>query len=446
MRRFFQKLSPTQFVVLSFAVVISMGVLLLSLPFSNHQKVFTPIVDTLFTATSAVCVTGLVTLETGTYFTMFGQFVILLLIQIGGLGLMTFTTMMFVVLGRRISLRDRMLIAEQFNQNQLSGAIKLVLSIATLTGVIELIGALFLSIRFIPQFGVAKGIWFSVFHSVSAFCNAGFDLLGDGRFRSLIDYANDPIVSLTICALIILGGLGFTVIKDVNSKRSWRKLNLHSKVVLASTAVLLMIGIVGFFSMEYGNPNTLGALDWPGKILASIFQGVTPRTAGFATVDFGKVEPETALLTILLMFTGASPSSTGGGVKTTTIATLIFMLWFMVRTGNDPIIFNRRISTEAMDKAMYIVLIGILIVSFSTILILSAESFSLQQVLFEVVSAFGTVGLSTGITSSLTSFSKIVLIITMFIGRVGGLSLALALFRKYDSHNVQWPEENILIG
>ena len=446
MRRFFQKLSPTQFVVLSFAVVISMGVLLLSLPISNHQKVFTPIVDTLFTATSAVCVTGLVTLETGTYFTMFGQFVILMLIQIGGLGLMTFTTMMFVVLGRRISLRDRMLIAEQFNQNQLSGAIKLVLSIATLTGVIELIGALFLSIRFIPQFGVAKGIWFSVFHSVSAFCNAGFDLLGDGRFRSLIDYVNDPIVSLTICALIILGGLGFTVIKDVNSKRSWKKFNLHSKVVLASTAVLLVIGLVGFFSMEYGNPETLGALSWPGKILASIFQGVTPRTAGFATVDFGKVEPETALLTILLMFTGASPSSTGGGVKTTTIATLIFMLWFMVRTGNDPIIFNRRISTEAMDKAMYIVLIGILIVSFSTILILSAESFSLQQVLFEVVSAFGTVGLSTGITSSLTSFSKIVLIITMFIGRVGGLSLALALFRKYDSHNVQWPEENILIG
>ncbi|MPN56049.1 Ktr system potassium uptake protein B [bioreactor metagenome] len=173
---------------------------------------------------------------------------------------------------------------------------------------------------------------------------------------------------------------------------------------------------------------------------------MTPRTAGFATVDFGKVEPETALLTILLMFTGASPSSTGGGVKTTTIFTLVFMLWFMVRTGNDPIIFNRRISTEAMDKAMYIVLIGILIVSFSTILILSAESFSLQQVLFEVVSAFGTVGLSTGITSSLTSFSKIVLVIPMFIGRVGGLSLALALFRKYDSHNVQWPEENILIG
>lgn len=446
MRRFYQKLSPTQFVVLSFALVISIGALLLTLPISNQQRIFTPLVDVIFTATSAVCVTGLVTLETGTYFSMFGQAVILVLIQIGGLGLMTFTTMMFVILGRRISLRDRLLIAEQFNQNQLSGAIKLVLSIAGLTGLIELIGAIFLSFRFIPLYGVGKGIWYSVFHSISAFCNAGFDLLGDGRFRSLIDFANDPIVSLTIASLIVFGGLGFTVLKDLNTKRSWKKLTLHSKVVLSATGILLVIGMLGFAVMEFNNPDTLGSLDWGGKILATIFQGVTPRTAGFATIDYGKVEPETALLTVILMFTGASPSSTGGGVKTTTMATVILMLWFMVRTGNEPTIFNRRISRESLDKAIMVVLIGMIIVMVSTTLVLMSEPFGFQQVAFEVVSAFGTVGLSTGITSSLTSFSKIVLIFTMFIGRVGGLSLALSLWRKYDAHNVQWPEEHVLIG
>jgi len=446
MRRFFQKLSPTQFVVLSFALVISMGVLLLSLPISNQQRVFTPLVDVLFTATSAVCVTGLVTLETGQYFSMFGQGVILALIQIGGLGLMTFTTMMFVILGRRISLRDRLMIAEQLNQNQLSGVIKLVLNIAAMTVFIELIGAAFLSIRFIPLYGVGKGIWYSVFHSVSAFCNAGFDLLGDGRFRSLNDFVKDPIVSLTIAGLIILGGLGFTVIRDINSKRNWKKLTLHSKVVLSATGVLLILGMAGFAIMEYNNPDTLGSLSWDGKILATIFQGVTPRTAGFATIDFAKVEPETALLTIFLMFTGASPSSTGGGIKTTTMATLVLMLLFMIRTGNEPTIFNRRLPRETMDKAIYVLLISLLIVMISTTLVLMAEPFSFQQVVFEVVSAFGTVGLSTGITPALTSFSKVVLISTMFIGRVGGLSLALSLWRKYDSHNVQWPEEHVLIG
>ena len=446
MRRFYQKLSPTQFVVLSFALVISIGVMLLSLPISNQQRVFTPLVDVLFTATSAVCVTGLVTLETGQYFSIFGQSVILLLIQVGGLGLMTFTTMMFVVLGRRISLRDRLLIAEQFNQNQLSGAIKLVLSIAGMTALIELIGAIFLSIRFIPLFGVGKGIWYSVFHSISAFCNAGFDILGDGRFRSLYDYVSDPVISLTIPILILLGGLGFPVIRDINEKRKWKKLNLHSKIVLSASLILILMAMLGFATMEYTNPDTLGALSPGGKFLATFFQSITPRTAGFATIDFGKVRPETALMTEILMFIGASPSSTGGGIKTTSMATIVLMVIFMIRTGNEPTIFNRRISKESMEKATYVFIIGILIVMFSTILVLIAEPYSLNQVVFEVISAFGTVGLSTGITPTLTTFSKYILILTMFIGRVGGLSLALSLLRKYDSHNVQWPEENLLIG
>lgn len=446
MRRFYQKLSPTQFVVLSFALVISIGVLLLSLPISNQQRVFTPFVDILFTATSAVCVTGLVTLDTGQYFSVFGQSVILLLIQVGGLGLMTFTTMTFVVLGRRISLRDRLLIAEQFNQNQLSGAIRLVQGIAGMTALIELMGAIFLSFRFIPLFGVTRGIWYSIFHSISAFCNAGFDILGDGRFRSLYDYVSDPIVSLTIPTLIVLGGLGFPVIRDIKEKRKWKKLNLHSKVVLISTAILLFVGMVAFASMEYSNPDTLGALSPVGKGLAIFFQSVTPRTAGYATIDFGKVRPETALFTDILMFIGASPSSTGGGIKTTTMATIILMVLFMLRTGNEPTVFNRRISKESMEKSIYVFILGISIVITATLLILIAEPFTLNQVAFEVFSAFGTVGLTTGITPSLTSFSKYLLISTMFIGRVGGLSLALSLLRKYDTHNVQWPEENLLIG
>ncbi len=446
MRRFIQKLSPTQFVVMSFAVVIFFGTILLCLPISNTQGKVMSVIDALFTATSAVCVTGLVTVETGSFYSIFGQSIVLILIQIGGLGLMTFTTLMFVVIGRRISLRDRMLIAEQFNQNQLSGAIKLVISIASLTGLIEFLGAVLLSIRFIPQFGLMKGIWFSVFHSISAFCNAGFDILGKGEFQSIIAYVEDPLVTLTIGGLILFGGLGFTVIKDVWTKRRWKKLTLHSKVVFATTAGLLVFGFICFALFEWKNPGTLQPLSLSGKLLASFFQSITPRTAGYATINFGMVEPETNLITTLLMFIGASPSSTGGGIKTTTIATVIFMLLFMIRTGNDPIIFNRRISRESMDKAVYIILIGVVVVSISTTLVLVAEPYSLHQVLFEVVSAFGTVGLTTGITPTLTSFSKAVLIITMFIGRVGGLSLLLSLFRKYDTHNVQWPEENILIG
>ena len=322
---FINKMEPTQIMVMGFALVILIGAILLNLPISTKNGENIGFLDALFTSTSAVCVTGLVAVDTSTYWSSFGQLIIITLIQIGGLGFMTVTTLFALIIKKRINLRERLLIQESLNQIDLSGLVKLTRYILLTTFLIEGTGALILSTVFIPQFGLYKGIWYSIFHAISAFCNAGFDLMGvvSGPFSSLTSYVNNFTISITISLLIILGGIGYPVILDVIKNKKLSKLNLHSKIVIFSTVTLILFGMVFIFALEFNNPETLGNLSFGGKILASFFQSVTLRTAGFNTIDLGLMRECSIFLMIILMFIGASPASTGGGIKTTTIATLV---------------------------------------------------------------------------------------------------------------------------
>lgn len=311
------KMEPTQIMVMGFAIVILIGAILLSMPISTQNRESIGFLDALFTSTSAVCVTGLIAVDTSTYWSFFGQLIIITLIQIGGLGFMTMTTLFALIIKKRINLKERLLIQESLNQIDLSGLVRLTRYILITTVLIEGTGALLLSTVFIPEFGVLKGIWYSMFHAISAFCNAGFDLMGvvSGPFSSLTYYVNNFTITITISLLIILGGIGFPVILDVIRNKKLSKLNIHSKVVLFSTAVLIVLGMLFILVLEYNNPNTLGQLGFGGKILASLFQSVTLRTAGFNTIDLAAMRENSIFFMIILMFIGASPASTGGGVK-----------------------------------------------------------------------------------------------------------------------------------
>ena len=450
--RFLKKWSSVQIITVGFLLLTLVGASILSLPISSNNGQPTNFVDSLFTATSAVCVTGLVVFDTATHWSLFGKVVIISLIQIGGLGFMTIATMISLIRGKKINLKERLLIQESLNQIDLSGIVNLTRKIIFMVFAIEAIGGIILSISFIPRFGLITGLAYGFFHSISAFCNAGFDLMGSisGQFSSLTSLYDNSLVMITISLLIILGGLGYPVILDVLHTRSLKKLTIHSKLVITSTIILLLIGFVFILGVEYNNPDTLGNMDMKGKLLSSMFQTTTLRTAGFNSIDLSLTKEPTIFLMVILMLIGASPASTGGGIKTTTVAVLFLTVKDFL-CGKDEIhIFERSISSESIKKAMVIFFIAIFIFIIGTLaLSLTNPQFSLIECVFEVMSAYATVGLSIGGSPNLNVVGKFIIIILMFLGRVGSLTIFTAILSiniaKKDK-NIKRPKGKIIIG
>lgn len=440
----FLKLSPPQILVLGFAAVILIGTLLLMLPastVSGHRMRF---IDALFTATSATCVTGLVVVDTGTYFSTFGQTVILLLIQIGGLGFMTMATLFALLLRRKISLRDRLILQEAMNQSSMEGIVRLIRKVLVYSLIIEACAAAVLTIRWAIDMPFIRALYFGVFHAVSMFNNAGFDLFGE--YRSLTGYVSDPVVNLVVMFLIVSGGIGFIVMSDLVEFRQRRRLLLHTKVVLSMTAALLLIGTAVIFIFEFTNSRTLGPLHLGGKIWASFFQAVTPRTAGANTLDIAGLRQATQFFIVLLMFIGASPGSTGGGIKTTTFTLMVGAVISMLRGREDIVLFRYRLAQERVFKALTITLLALLLIVTVSMVLSTTEQRPFLMILFETTSAFATVGLSMGLTPELSEIGKILLCITMFAGRLGLLTLAFALGPKQGKALYKYPEGKMIIG
>lgn len=439
--------TPTQVLVIVFLGVILIGSLLLHLPITHEPGQKVSYIDALFTATSAVCVTGLVVVDTATTFNYIGEIIILLLIQIGGIGFVTFATLFTVLLGRKVGIRERLLLSEEYNQPKLQGMVKLLLTVIYTTLFFEAIGFLLFSLRFVPYWGWKKGLYYSLFHSVSSFSNAGFDLFGDiSPFSSFTSYVNDPWVNLISSVLIIAGGLGFIVVWDLINYRHHKHLSLHTKIVLLATTLLLIGGTLVILIIEWTNPDTLAKLPFHGKWLSAYFQSVTTRSGGISTLDIAAMYPATLFFIVILMFIGASPGSTGGGIKVTTWLTIILAAWSMTRDKGDVTIFRRRIPHHQVYKALTILVMAIVLVVVVTMLITIFEHTSLMMALFETTSAFGTVGLSMGLTPHLTWMSKWLIIVTMFAGRLGPLTLGFALARRQTPPAFKYPEESTLIG
>ena len=440
-------LSYPQMIASGFFFVITIGTLLLSLPIASRNNISAGFINALFTATSATCVTGLVVFDTYTQWSFFGQLVILLLIQVGGLGFMTIITMFSFLLKRKIGLKERGLLRESMNTMYIGGIVRLIKKILLGTLLFETIGAIVLSIRFVPRMGLVTGIYNGIFHSVSAFCNAGFDLMGKyEKYSSLTLFSDDAVVCLTIILLIIVGGIGFFVWDDVTKNRHhFRRYQLHTKIVLSTTAILIVVGAICFYIFE--RTNLLSEMGVGEKIIASIFGAVTPRTAGYNTVDIATLTPASKLLTMVLMFIGGSPGSTAGGIKTTTLAVILISLWSSLRYEKNENIFGRRLEDNALKMASSVVSVNLIITLIATFLIIATNTMlSLTDVLFEVLSAIGTVGLSTGITSNLNTFAQMVLVLLMYCGRVGSLSFALVFTEHRVPSSVQNPREKINIG
>lgn len=441
------RLNPAQILVLGFASIILIGAILLNLPIASQTGESVGFVNSIFTATSAVCVTGLVVVDTGTYWTLFGKTVILLLIQIGGLGFMTMATLVAFIIGKRISLRERLIMQEALNQFTISGLVRLTQHILITTFIIEGIGAFFLSLKFIPIYGTSKGVLYGVFHSVSAFCNAGFDLIGNGR--SLTPFVDDTLVNIVVWLLIVIGGLGFTVVMDVMKFKKFSKLTLHTKLVLSITAILILTGFIFIFALEFNNPDTLGNLGAKGKFLGSMFHAITPRTAGFNTLPMDKLRMASKFFIIIFMFIGGSPSSTAGGIKTTTAGVLVLRIISIIRGKNDTEVFNRRVAKDVINRALAIVAIGMLWVLVVTMILSITEvNQDFLDIFFEAASAFGTVGLTLGLTPKLSIIGKIIISFTMFAGRVGALTIVFALGRKQQKNKglIRYPEGKVMVG
>ncbi|WP_303814797.1 TrkH family potassium uptake protein [Acidaminococcus timonensis] len=438
-----RRFSPSQLIALTFVGLILAGALLLMLPIASTDGSSLSFVDALFTATSASCVTGLVVVDTGTYFSVFGQLVVIALIQLGGLGLVLFATLFSVVMRKKIDLQSRLNIQASLNQNELDGVVRMSLRIAKYTAAIEAFFGTVLALRFFPEYGL-KGIYFGYWHAVSAFCNAGFDLFG--HYQGLTAFVGDPVVNLSICLCIILGGLGFAVMRDVLKKRNFRQLKLHSKLVLTVTATLIVVGTAVIAFLEWHNPGTLGSLSGSDALWASFMQSVSPRTAGFNTIDMNALRIPTMIFIILLMFIGASPASTGGGIKTTTFALILLNISQVVRGRSECEIFGRRVGNDTIFQAFAITSMSMLWVVSATLLVTCLEDTSFLYALFEVVSAFATVGLSTGLSQHICTASKIILILSMYAGRVGFMTFALALTAQKPEKHIHYPKENIIIG
>ncbi len=438
------QLTPYQILIIGFTLLIFIGTFLLMLPISHAQGGGMSFINALFTATSAVCVTGLVVVDTGTFFSLFGQLVIVALIQIGAFGIMTTATLAAVIMRRKIQLKDRLIMQEALNQLTLSGIVRLTIYICQASLLIELIGGTILAARFYQDFGI-EGIYFGYWHAASAFCNAGFDVFG-GSGSNITRYVDDAVVTMTLSSLIIAGGVGFGVLADIWQNKKFRLFSLQTKVVLYTTAFLIAFGTFWVLILEYDNDATLGGLTFYGKLLASYFQAVTARTAGYATIDTSLLMDGTLFSIIILMFIGASPGSTGSGIKTTTFAVIVSAVWAQIRGKTEAELFYRRIPTITVYKSFTIFIIAAILIVFVTLMLSISESFPFINILFEVVSAFSTTGLSTGITSELTWHGKLWIIFTMFIGRIGPMTVAFALALKYKKSKIQYPEGKITIG
>ncbi|WP_274652444.1 TrkH family potassium uptake protein [Paenibacillus humicola] len=442
------KWSPPRILVTGFALIILLGGLLLSMPFASSAGVSTPFMDALFTATSATCVTGLVVVDTGSHYSIPGQIIIITLIQVGGLGFMTMSTLFALVLRKRISLKERLILQEAFNQTSMEGIVRLIRRVILYSLSIELAGAVLFSVRWAFDMPLGKAVYFGVWHAVSFFNNAGFDLFGQfgTPFVSLVGYVHDPIVNLVTMLLIILGGLGFIVIADLMDYRKNKRLSLHSKVVLSATGILIGVGAFVIFVFEFTNDATLGSLSWGGKIWASFFQSVSPRTAGANTIDISSMRQATQFFIVILMFIGASPGSTGGGIKTTTFTTLVGAVIAMIRGREDIVMFRYRLGRERIFKALTITMLSLALVIFVTMVLSTTEDKAFIRILFETTSAFGTVGLTTGITPDLSLVGKILISLTMFAGRLGPLTLAYALGPRTEKELYRYPEGKMTIG
>lgn len=436
------QLNPPAVLAVGFLSLIIIGTILLNLPIASKSGESIGLIDALFTASSAVCVTGLIVVNTAEHWSLFGQVIIIILIQMGGLGIMTMATSVALIMGKKIRLKERLIIKEQLNQETMGGLVKLTKYVIAVTLAIEMIGAFLLSFKFIPIYGIVKGIWYSVFHSISAFCNAGFDILGN----SIAPFVGDVWINMIISVLIILGGLGFAVYIDVYNKRKFKDLNLHSKFVLSITGILLLVGTVLLFLIEYDNVFTLKELSLQDKVLASFFQSTITRTAGFNSIDISAIKDTSAFLMIMLMFIGGSPGSTAGGIKTTTFGTLILTTISTVKGDKDVGVFNRRIGDDVINKSLAIIIIGltwILVVSF---ILTITEKAAFLDVVFETTSAFATVGVTRGITPSLSIVGKLLITLTMYIGRVGALTMAFALGHRRKTKSFREAEGHIIVG
>ena len=441
-----RKIPIMQVLVLGYAVVILIGTVLLWLPMSSRNAGFTPFFDAFFTAVSATCITGLTVVHTGTYWSNIGEIIILLLMQIGALGFMSFATLLLLFLGRKITLRQRLLLQQGINGFDLSGLVRLTKYILIFTLSVELLGACILATQFIPEYGLARGIWYSVFHSVSAFCNAGFDLIETGT--SLSNYAHNPVVIYTMMLLIIIGGLGFFVWTELFDYPKKRKLSFHSKLVLSTTIILTITGAVLIGAVEFYNPHTLKDMSFFTAFNNVLFTSVTTRTAGFTTIPFVDFTGASTLVIFIFIFIGGSPGSTAGGIKNTTIAVLFLSVWSFIKGRPYIEAFGRRIRLATLHRSVVIFVIGMAAIILTTFIILITDSQNgLLVNAFEMASAFGTTGISLGgVTAELSIIGKCIVMVMMFLGRVGPLTLGLALASNQKVSPMKYPEGRILIG
>lgn len=444
---FFDRLSdnPPVIVLYSFFLTIFIGALLLLLPAATVDGKETSLIGALFTSTSATCVTGLIVYDTGTHFSLFGQLIILLLIQVGGLGIMTISSAFAIMLGQRLSLKSENMIQNVMGESNKLDMISLVKNVVLVTFILELIGAIILYFNFSADLlSTNRAIYHAVFHSISAFCNAGFSLYSD----SFITYRSCIGINLVITSLIVLGGIGFPVMVDLRktvfNKSRFSRLSLHTKIVLSSTVFLLLIGTAGFFIAEYNNE--MQGMNLLDRLLGSYFQSVTTRTAGFNTIDFANISKGSVFISIILMFIGASPGSTGGGVKTTTIVIILVSVLSMFRGNRDVNVFKRKVSNDIIKRVMALIAVSASVLAILIFLLLLLEPFEFDKIVFEAFSAFGTVGLSMGITPLLSNTGQFIVILLMYLGRVGPLTLIFALSANVEKTNFTYTEEKIIIG
>ncbi len=449
------EITTTQMIVFGFLAAIILGALLLSLPISSAEGKATNIIDALFTSTSATCVTGLVTVTTATHWSLFGKIVILILIQFGGLGIVTFTTSLLLILRKRITLKERMLIQDAYNLDTLRGLVRLTIKILKGTLLIEAIGAFFYAIQFVPEYGFIKGIGCAIFNSVSAFCNAGMDVIG---VNSLVPYVTNPLININTMMLIIIGGIGFPVWWDilrltkmkfkekVKLRTIFRKMELHTKVALTMTAILIVGGAIAVFLLEYNNPNSIGNLNVGEKMMASTFQSVTTRTAGFETIPQKNFTDSSNFLFIILMFIGGSPSGTAGGIKTVTAVVILMSVWSSIKNRQDVEMFNRKITDSFVKKSVAVFGVSLIVLFTSMFALSIAQKAPFLDVIFESTSAIGTVGLSRGFTGSLNNIGKLIIIITMYLGRIGPITMMLAFNSRKKINGRKLPTDKILVG
>lgn len=448
-------LSTTQIIALGFFSAILIGTLLLMLPISSANGKATPLIDALFTATTSVCVTGLVVVPTCLHWSLFGKIIILILIQLGGLGIISFTTAIMMIIGKKITLGDRLLLEDALNLNTLSGLVAFLQKIFKWTFLVEGVGAICYTFVFIPQYGFLHGIWFAIFHSVSAFCNAGIDLLGSD---SLAQYLTNPWINFVTMALIILGGIGYIVWDDIlrifskmrqkklHPSQCFQRLHLHTKLVLLTTGILILLGTIGIFFLEYTNEDTIGNLNFFEKLLASLFQSVTTRTAGFLTFSQANMRGPTVLICIFLMFIGGSSIGTAGGIKTTTFAALVLSALSTIKGQKHLVVFHKTIPHKTVQKAFAVTFVSFFALCTAIVALAVVENGSLTDIAYEAASAIATVGLSRDYTNHLHFAGKAIIILCMYLGRIGPISMAIAFSSREKPSGLTYPHEDITVG